>query len=434
MSSRSAGSRIVAIDALRGLVMMLLLPDLSGGFSLYRMAELHPQGAVWQALGRQFTHAAWAGAHVWDFVMPGFVLLVGASMPLSVMARRARGDTTAQLRLHAAIRSLALVVLGLLATRSVPDYFENAMPYLVILGIGLPCSAWLGRRLGLRTVAARLALDAAWAALVLGVALGWMLTNLEGSGAYDLGQILILLGLAYLPAFLMVERGSLAQAAVAVGILAAYGGAFFIYAATVVPPPASPWINGANFAAAVDRAFLNELPRALPYQDEPHGYHTLQFVPLIATMLAGMIAGRAMALSTDRAALAWRMAVVAAGLVAGGLVLGALGIPVIKSLWTPSWALLSTGLLLLVLAVLYRACDVAGHVRWALPFTILGSNAVLLYMMAVHDRWRLAGPWRRLLAGVVPADWWPLAEALLVLATLWLLAWLLARRRLFIRL
>ena len=90
-ATSSPGARIVGVDALRGLVMLMLLPDLAGGFSFYRMAELHPDSAAWQFLGRQFTHAQWAGAHVWDFVMPVFALLVGVSLALSQAARTARG-------------------------------------------------------------------------------------------------------------------------------------------------------------------------------------------------------------------------------------------------------------------------------------------------------------------------------------------------------
>jgi len=437
-----APNRIVAVDALRGLVILLLVPDLSGGFSFYRMAQLYPDSPFWSALGFQFSHAPWAGARVWDFVMPVFALLVGVAIPLSHAARNARGEAFSHQLGHAVVRSIGLVTLGLLLTMAMRSLADNVMPYVVIFGLGLPVAAWLADRLGIHAGRSRRALGIAWALAVLALAWTWIVLHVQQLGAYNLAHIFILLGLAYMPAFLMVRWSTAAQAAAALALLMGYMAAFLLYpapttglAADLTMPGAAHWQNGTNVAAAFDRWLLARLPHAVPYRDEPHGYTTLQFVPLIVTLLVGMMAGRWMLRSRGHEAAARRMAALALGLIAGGALLSVSFVPLIKSLWTPSWALYSSGVALTPLAVLYLWCDVKGRSGWAVSLTVLGSNAVLLYTIAANDRWRIIGAWQRVSGGwLADVAWRPLAEALLVLLTLWILAWVLYRRRIFLRL
>lgn len=435
--------RIAAVDALRGLVVLMLVPDLSGGFSFHRMAELHPDSALWVNLGLLFTHAPWEGARIWDFVMPVFALMVGVSIPLSWAARSARGDSHRRLLGHAVVRAMALVVLGFLVTISIHSLADDLMPYVVIFGLGLPVAAWLADAAGIRRAGARAAVEGGWALAVLGLAWAWVVTRVDQLGAYNLAHIFILLGLAYLPAFLMVRWSTARQVAAALLILLGYGLAFQLYPApadaltdgSLRAAVAAHWQNGTNVAAAVDRWLLARLPHVVPYRDDPHGYTTLQFVPLVVTLIAGMMAGRWMLEARGDARGARRIAVLAVAMIGAGGLLAFTLVPLIKSLWTPSWALYSTGVALTPLAVLYLACDVRGHRGWVAPLAVLGSNAVLLYTLAAHDRWRIVGLWQRLLGErLAQLSWQPLAEALLVLVTLWALAALLYRWRVFLRL
>ena len=54
---------------------------------------------------------------------------------------------------------------------------------------------------------------------------------------------------------------------------------------------AAHWDKNTNFAAAFDQWFLNLLPRAKPFLFNRGGYLTLSFVPSLATMLLGLLAG-----------------------------------------------------------------------------------------------------------------------------------------------
>jgi hypothetical protein len=69
-----------------------------------------------------------------------------------------------------------------------------------------------------------------------------------------------------------------------------------------------------------------------------------------------------------------------------------------------------------------------------MPLVVLGANSILLYVLAIGERWRVLSLWQR----VVPAEWmavsWrPVLESVLVLASFWLLAAILYRWRVFVR-
>jgi predicted acyltransferase len=57
-------------------------------------------------------------------------------------------------------------------------------------------------------------------------------------------------------------------------------------------------------------------------------------------------------------------------------------IPIIKSLWTSSFAMLTSGLALLLLSVLMLIMDRFGYVKWAMPIRVFGTNAILAYVFA----------------------------------------------------
>src|SRR5207244_7171077 len=107
----------------------------------------------------------------------------------------------------------------------------------------------------------------------------------------------------------------------------------------------------------------------------------LSAVPAVATTLLGELTGRWM--QSERP---WR--VIAGGLaLAGvlGVVLGAVWsvwFPLNKALWTSSYAVLTAGLALLVLAACYWAIEIRGWRRWAAPFVVLGVNALALFFLA----------------------------------------------------
>src|SRR5262249_55887015 len=114
------------------------------------------------------------------------------------------------------------------------------------------------------------------------------------------------------------------------------------------------WHKNANVGHALDLWLLNRLPVAQPFRYNRGGYQTLNFLPSLATMLFGLMCGEL--LRGPRPARRKLAILVAAGLagLGAGLVLDLTGVcPLVKRLWTPSWALFSTGWCCLILAALY---------------------------------------------------------------------------------
>jgi predicted acyltransferase len=195
------------------------------------------------------------------------------------------------------------------------------------------------------------------------------------------------------------------------------------------------WDKNTNLAAAFDAWFLNLLPRSQPFLFNEHGYQTLNFIPSIATMIFGVMTGAY--LRSDRPKAVLRNGLLKAGAlgVLGGLLAGWLLCPIVKSIWTPSWALFSAGCVLVLLALCYQLIEVSGHRGWALPFVAAGRNPILLYVIALKYSWWVLEAWRRTFGIQTFAGYWgPILEALACGFTLWVVAWALYRFRIFIRL
>jgi predicted acyltransferase len=100
--------RITSIDALRGLVMftMIFVNDLAGA----------PERLVpdWMAhFGDRHPHGG-SGMTFVDLVFPGFLFIVGMSIPFALGPRLARGESVWKILGHILIRTLALLAIGIL--------------------------------------------------------------------------------------------------------------------------------------------------------------------------------------------------------------------------------------------------------------------------------------------------------------------------------
>lgn len=114
-----------------------------------------------------------------------------------------------------------------------------------------------------------------------------------------------------------------------------------------------------------------------PGPGDPEGI--LSTLPAIVSALAGIFAGEWLrARKSDGERLL--------GLAAAGVATGAAGLllaplfPINKNLWSPTYVLFTTGFALLVLAFCHWTIDLRGWERWAEPFRIFGSNAILAYV------------------------------------------------------
>jgi heparan-alpha-glucosaminide N-acetyltransferase len=106
-------ARITSIDALRGLVIftMIYVNDIAGVDSRIVPAWMrHYHGP--------------SGMTFVDLVFPAFLFVMGMSVPIAVNARLARGEPLWKCLLHIVIRTLSLLLIGILIVNGSPDSEE----------------------------------------------------------------------------------------------------------------------------------------------------------------------------------------------------------------------------------------------------------------------------------------------------------------------
>jgi heparan-alpha-glucosaminide N-acetyltransferase len=335
-------TRLASMDAYRGFVMFLMMAEV---LRLSRVAAAVPESGFWKFVAWHQTHVEWIGATLHDLIQPSFSFLVGVALPFSIAARLSRGQSKSGMLGHAVWRALLLVLLGVFLRSTGQNVtmtrwtFEDTLSQI---GLGYPILFMLGFR----------PTRDQWIAF----------------GAVVVGYFAAFALWPVPPADFDYSKVGLTQE-----WLAAHGQHGF----------AAHWQKNTNLAAAFDTWFLNLFPRDRPFVFHRGGYHTLSFIPTLATMILGLIAGNVLRSSRDtHAKIRW---LVVAGLVAlvGGWALGALGIvPVVKRIWTPSWVLFSGGWCFLLLAAFYWVIDVKQKKGWAFPLIVIGVNSIAAYVIA----------------------------------------------------
>ena len=110
----SASSRITSIDALRGFVMftMIFVNDLAGA-----PKTLVPDWMV------HFSdrHRGGSGMTFVDLVFPGFLFIVGMSIPFALGSRLNKGEPLWKTLPHILVRTVSLLALGILMVHETPD-------------------------------------------------------------------------------------------------------------------------------------------------------------------------------------------------------------------------------------------------------------------------------------------------------------------------
>jgi heparan-alpha-glucosaminide N-acetyltransferase len=401
-------ARLVSLDAYRGLTMLAMA---SGGLGLHRVAEnLHEQAAkanlpdssLWQAIGYQFEHVPWVGCSLWDLIQPSFMFMVGVAMAYSGASRQAHGQSYGHMLRHAFVRAIVLVLLGIFL-RS--DGFGRSQ------------------------------------------------TN------FTFEDVLTQIGLGYVFLFLLWGRPTYVQFGAALAILVGYWCFFYYYplpgpdfnygsvGAADVPRlegMAAHWDKNTNAAAAFDEWFLNLFPRSKPFVYNGGGYLTLSFIPSLATMIFGLLSGELLRGPRSDAAKFWGLVIAGLFALALGELLQVTGVcPIVKRIWTPSWALFSTGWTCLILAGFFGFVDVLKFRAWTFPLVVVGMNSITMYCMEeLSHGWflrTLKTHFGRITAGgrnmftILDKPYEPLISHLWVLLAMWLVCYWLYRQRIFIR-
>lgn len=385
--------RLVSLDAYRGFVMLLMASD---GLRMGAVARQFPDSSVWQFLAYQTEHVAWRGCSLWDLIQPSFMFMVGVALPFSIASRRASGQPFSQMLGHAVWRSFLLIALGIFL-RSVgkPQTYFTFEDVLTQIGLG-------------------------YTFLFL---LGWI----QNWRAQLAAGCLILLG--YWAAFALYPLPPAGFDYVSVGVPANW---------PHLQGFAAHWDKNANLAAAFDQWFLNLFPREKPFVFNRGGYLTLNFIPSLATMVFGLLAGNWLRTNRSPAEKCRALAIAGVVCLTIGVVLDFTGIcPSVKRIWTPAWTVFSTGWTCLLLAAFYLVVDIARWRRWAFPLLVVGMNSIAMYCMAhLIDGFIVNSLQIHLgkeIFTVLGGAYAPMVQQAALLFILWLLCWWMYRKRIFLR-
>ncbi len=340
-----------------------------GGHALIASLLALRPNALSNFLLNELGHSVWAGLHFWDCIWPSFMLMVGVSIPFSY-AKRSCTQTYPQMLGHALIRFAALFLLS-----SLRESVDGGKP------------AWI-----------------------------------------ELSGVLQPIAIAYLVAFLLVRMSPWIQAAVGGAILAAN---LLIMAFVSAPGvPAGSYQESANIIRSVDLMVLGRT--YLPGNTGGVGGSILCIWFPIPTTILGMLIGGWLLSARSKASKMKMIAGAGFLCLAGGYALSFF-VPVIFKLVTPSFVLVSAGWACLMLLIFYYAVDYRGFRKWTLPFIVIGSNSIFVYMfydLVPLHRW--VSIFTR--AAVAPGGRLePLLHAVVFLAVEWLLLFWMYRRKIFIK-
>lgn len=403
-------NRLVSLDVYRGVIMILLASEAFGiADTAKKILADSPDSSLWQNILYQFSHVPWGGITIWDMIQPSFMFMVGVSMPFSYGKRKKADHTYWQSFLHAAWRGVVLVLLG-----------------VFLRSMNQPSTNWFFM------------------------------------------DVLSQIGLGYIFLFLLWDRSVKIQLAAFLVILVGYWSFFAFWSLPDADfDPASVgvkkqfaevqyegfeahWNMNTNPGHDFEVWLLNAIPRAngKPFEFSSGGYVTLNFIPALATMIMGLMAGGLLyseMSSRDKFLLLFMSGLLCIGI---GFGLEYFGFcPIVKRIWTPSWAIYSGGFCLVILSFFYLVVDII-KLRWLFfPAVVVGMNSIMIYFMGwtMHRQTTLflkrhfgenifQLTWvESLFPAYDPTLYEPMVRHTAVFLVFWLVLYWMYRSRLFVR-
>ncbi|MGK7390253.1 MAG: acyltransferase family protein [Candidatus Cyclobacteriaceae bacterium M2_1C_046] len=300
--------------------------DVLRGMTIALMIVVNTPGS-WSNIYDPFRHAAWHGFTLTDLVFPAFLFVIGNAMSFSMRKFDKQPDYVFLRKVL--IRTCLIFIIGL---------FLNSFPFL-------------SRKAG---------------ELVL----------------FDFSSIRIMgvlqrIGLCYFIASLAIHyfkiKGAIIFSSI---ILLAYWAIMYFFG-----DQGDPYSLEGNAALKYDLLLLpaKNLYHGFGIPFDPEGL--LSTLPAVVNVIAGYLAGYFIQKKGNNLNTVGKLLLAGALLIAAAL-LWDLVFPINKPLWTSSYVLHSTGLVLLVLAALMWAIEVAGFKKWTYFFEVFGKNPLFIYVLA----------------------------------------------------
>lgn len=350
----------------------LISLDVFRGITIAGMILVNNPGS-WGHILSPLRHAEWNGCTPTDLVFPFFLFVVGVAMAFSFERRIETGHSRATMIGQIVRRTIILFLLGLIMY-GFPD-FRLIGPYiLTIIGLVLfyadqPVLS-LGENSGVR----------------VRKILAWML--LIGAVAYfalDFGHfqetrlrvpgVLQRIAACYLLAsiIMIVWR----PPGRVIWVLLLLAGYWIVAMGVPAPSGHEAEVTGSPGLLHdwIDVTLLGEHL----YRERPDPEGILSTLPAAATVLLGALTGRWLRTSREKTDKALGLFFAANLALVLGLCLN-YGFPINKKIWSSSYVVFTAGLALHFLTMCYWLIDVKGWKRWAWPFVVFGSNAIVVFV------------------------------------------------------
>ncbi len=345
-AARAEFARIRSIDIFRGLTMLVMI-------FVNDVAEV--KGLPW------WTHHMPSGKNGMtyvDVVFPVFLFIVGLSIPLAIRKRLGHGDSMPRLWGHILMRSVSLVVLGLvLANADLADPRATGLrpgvwPLLALLGailFWLVYPATPGRQVVFRT------LKYGGLALLIAMLAIFRRSTPAGEAWLDFGywEILGLIGKAYLAACILYvpfRRKLWAPAA------------WFVI------------LSGFNIATRLGLPSPGHFLPSFLWPFDAGEHPSIVMAGIVTSLI--FIDDRWAKTFRDKALWALGFAVI---LFAAGWAFLFQGLQ--KNAATPSWCLYCSGIAVVLFLIIYWLADVRHWQSWAAFVKPAGSNTLLTYLL-----------------------------------------------------
>lgn len=380
--------RLLSVDVIRGLAVAAML--------------LVNNPGSWQYLYRPLAHAKWNGMTPTDFVFPFFMFVMGLSIYLSLM--KFDFKPTSKIIQKVIRRAVLLFFIGIflgyisLSLRT----FHSLSTEQLGIGTRLLQSFTNFQNLRILGVFQRLAICYLIASLVA-------IFVRHKYIPYIVGSVLIVYFV-----LLLVRNG-------------------FEY-------------NENNIASIIDRAILGASHMYKDNGIDPEGLFST--ISAACHVLIGFCFGRLIMLKKDNNQKIQTLFIAGSFITLFGL-LFSYACPLNKKIWSPTFALVSCGTCAVILALLIWLIDIKGCKKWCLPFKVFGVNALFSYLLGTAitiaminikvpfgDKMvSLAGlAYTSFFQHIISPYFGSLFYAIIFVAVVWLVSYLLYRKKVYIKL
>jgi predicted acyltransferase len=345
---------------------------IGGQLIVHGLAKAWPD-RFWIGLSAQFEHVRWQGLHAFDVIWTLFMFMVGVSIAFSLAKRKRMHESHGALYAHTVKRAALLFILGMIAQGNLLEFnLSTFHPFYSVLH---------------------------------GIAAGYLIATIVTLNFKVKGQAITT------AVFLLI---------------------YWILLMTIPVP-------------GVGRGVLTPQGNAATYLDHlvfgrfyyaPLGQENtwiLSYLGFASSVLLGVIAGEFLLSSRTKKAKCFLLYGYGAGLVVAGLI-WSLWLPIIKLVWTSSFVLVAGGISCLLMATFYLIIDVMGYRKWIFPFTVIGMNALAVYMATEMFDFRKIG--NIFVGGLLPrvGPWDEVLSAVAALTIIWLILYWMYRTKTFVKL